>query len=221
MKSNDQVMSFSFKGDKYSINVVTDYNLLEKIYCLRYQAYVVERHCCIKETDHQSRQVKDQWDDHAVIFALIKNDTELIGTARGVYCYKLSPQILSLNYLYDFKQFTHLHHNAFSIFTYVILDKKYRNKGIFLIRFIEAIFRHAAYNNIHFIYANANDHLLKLWKRFGYRDYKGKIYTEDFGCVTPMYMLMNDITHFRSVRSPLLNAAIEEVNNATELEMVV
>lgn len=209
-KNNIEVIhDFIWAGDLYQCAIINDYELLKQSSELRYRSYIEERHCSIETANHLMKSIYEIEDRFAHIFAIIKNHEEVIATARGLYSPVPQPIFENLSPLYEFELLEPVHKNNFAIFNYVVIDNEYRRQGPFLSELLKGIYHHAVANGVFFIYANANSHLLRLWRHVGYREYKNKEVSDQFGVITPLYLNLLDLDHLKKVNSPLFNTALE------------
>lgn len=174
----------------------------EAVFRLRYEVYVGERRLHPHHADHERRWLRDPLDDTGKVFVALR-DGELVGTIR-VNWGAAGP--LECEKQYCVEAFRPYYPEKVATTTkYVIAPKCRRSRvGVDLAK---ALFTWGKDTGIAFDFINANEPLVPLYLKYGYRFYAPKFCHGEYGLVCPMVLLLGDVEHLRAVGSPLYEIA--------------
>jgi hypothetical protein len=68
---------------------------------------------------------------------------------------------------------------------------------------------------VQFSFAGCNPYMIPLYEHMGFRRYADNFTVPEYGCMVPLVWLMEDIAHFRDVRSPFYRNARRRENDPT------
>lgn len=192
---------------RYTFQHVTDRQTLLAVGRLRYEVFIEERGCPLPEADHDNRLLLDALDEEimtkgseaGVIIAAYQKD-ELAGTVRlNSFC----PATQLYQNLYKADQFHLTENDHPCITTRLCTDLSHRNSHLG-ISLIKEAYKAGLEQHITINFSDCNEPLLKLFKRFGFREYTSPVVHPGFGLIYPVVLLMEDTDHFTAIRSPFL-----------------
>ncbi|MBF0105556.1 MAG: cyclic nucleotide-binding domain-containing protein [Deltaproteobacteria bacterium] len=174
-----------------------------KIYNLRYSIYVEELGLVPEFANHAEKTLKEPADKYAHnIYAEI--DGHMVGAMR-LNSKKEGP--LEHEKLYDLYKFKPYFPDGVGMATKCVIAKQ--NRGSFVTK---ELFRFAydyiRKNNLcNFIFIDCWPHLINLYEHLGFRQYKTCINHPEAGYMTPMVLVVEDITHLERVGAPMYDIA--------------
>ena len=205
-----QVVSCSTESPEGSIKICLAMTPEEKkeIYRFRYQTFIEEMSKHPEEVDYDSKLLYDEMDEWAVLL-YAKVNSELIATKRiniGTIA-DFPKRVIEFLSLDKFRNCSTEHgDHKFSYITKVIVAPAYRNSPV-LYLLMAKCYEICCNKNVQFSFGACNFHLLHLYEQMGcHRYYKNFLYP-GYGPLVPIVLLIDDIQHFRKVRSPLYRIA--------------
>jgi len=208
--NNSQTISDIVKYSEFSIkiNIATTPAEKREVYHFRYQTYVEEMSKHLGDTDYDNKLLYDELDEWAILlYAQI--GSEVIGTVRiNIGTLAQFPrevvEALDLDIFQDFHT-EHGDHN-FALFTKVMVASSHRSSPVFYL-FMARSYEICCNNQVQFAFGGCNFHLLRLYEQIGFRRYCKNFIDPGYGLLAPIVMVINDIQHLRTVRSPFLRIA--------------
>ncbi len=200
----------SKESSESSININIAISAAEKreVYRFRYQTYVEEMSKHPKEADYDNKLLYDELDDWALLL-YAKIGSRIIATTRiniGTISY-FPQKIIDFLSLKTFENYINEKSNPeFAFTTKVMVAPDYRNSPA-LYMLMAQCYEICCHNHIHFVFGICNFHLLHLYEKLGCRRYYKNFFYPGYGLAIPIVLLIDDIQHFRKVRSPLLRIA--------------
>ncbi len=177
---------------------------------LRYEVYV-EEFGMTAEGDHDARQLRDEWDDHAHNYALFDGD-EIVGSLRAMVISEL-PNPNELMAKFELRPAIEKF-GAEGIVTTgrFILSPRHRlGTGIF--RLMQEVFRDAVGRGVRVNYGDCSPHLLPFYEQMGYRRYTAGYNDTAYGFKLPIMMVLRDRDYLKTARSPLLRLVDESADD--------
>jgi predicted GNAT family N-acyltransferase len=146
----------------------------------------------------------------------VKNDKGIIATARinigGID--KFPPKeadFLSLTMFHN--SYLNSTKHPFAYITKLMIAPEYRSSHVLYLIMTKCY--EICYNeHVHFMFGACNFHLLRLYEQIGFHRYGKNFVYPGYGLLTPIVLALNDIQHFREVRSPYVRI----VRKITDLE---
>lgn len=210
INNNQKILSNTTETSESSIKIGIASTPVEKkeIYHLRYQIYVKEMSKHIKKVDHNNKLLYDKLDEWGILL-FAKIGSEIIATTRiNIGTLNDFPreeiEFLSLNNFQDC--YTEHEDHQFAFVTKVMVTPTHRNSRAFYL-LIAKCYELCCNNEIQFMFGICNSHLLRLYEKMGLHRYCKNFLLPDYGLQTPIVLLINDIQHLRTVRSPLFRIA--------------
>lgn len=199
------------------IGIATTTEEKREIYRFRYQVYVEEMSKHIEGIDHDNKLLYDELDDWTILL-YARIGSELIGTVRvNIGTLKDFPQklvgFLSLDAFQDFTTKNGSHSFAYS--TKLMVAPPYRSSPalyLLIAKCYELWYGH----QVQFSFGACNFHLLRLYEKMGFHRYKNNFVDPGYGLLAPIVLLVDDIQHLRTVRSPLFRLARKRGNVTTQ-----
>jgi predicted GNAT family N-acyltransferase len=170
----------------------------QSIYTLRYEVYVEEMHRNQPYADHQRRMIKEPADRTAILMGAWEED-ELVGTIR---INKTFDTFIEYPEIYDLEETEAMYDQRLALITKLMI-KKDRRGGRICLNIFRETFKVLRAEGINGIVIDANDHLLGIYSRIGFRSLKEKLEHPLYGMVTPMVMDLKDYNYFKEIDSPL------------------
>lgn len=194
--------------ESININIVTTDTEKREIYRFRYQIYIEEMSRPITKVDHVNKWLYDELDDWGILLSA-KIGKKLIATARiNIGTVHNFPQhevdFLSLEafqncYIDDLD-------HKFALTTKIMIDPTQRSSQAFYL-LLAKCYELCCQNDVHFMFGICNLHLIRLYEKLGTHRYGKNVFSIDYGLLTPIVLLIDDIQHLRKIRSPLFRIA--------------
>ncbi|SMC32261.1 GNAT family N-acyltransferase [Sporomusa malonica] len=205
-----KAMSCAAESSENSIEIGIAITPSEKreVYHLRYQIYIEEMSKQLGNTDYVNKLLYDELDEWTVLL-YAKIGSELIGTARiNIGTLAQFPQeivdFLSLDTFQDF--YTEHSDHKFAYTGKLMIAPAYRSSSALYLLMVKG-YEVFCSNQIQFAFGSSNFHLLRLYEQMGFRRYSKNFVESGYGLLTPFILVVNDIDHFRTVRSPFFRIA--------------
>lgn len=208
--NNEKTNSCSTVTSEDSIKICVAKTPEEKkeVYRFRYQIYVEEMAKHFEEVDYKNKLIYDEIDEWAVLL-YAKVGSEIIATYRiNIGAIADFPQkVIEFLALNTFNNGAIEHGNyKFAFATKVMVTPAYRSSPA-LYRLMAKCYEICCYEQVHFLFGICNFHLIPLYEQLGCRRYYKNFFYPGHGLATPIVMLIDDLQHFRKVRSPLFRLA--------------
>lgn len=172
------------------------------VYQFRYKIYVEEMKRNQKYADHKLKRVMTPLDTTAINL-IARKDDEIVGAVR--LNLRKDGDCIYYRNLYDIDKINGVTLKNSSYSTGLMIDKKYRN-SLLPVRLCLRAVQIYLDNNIQYNFIDCNEHLAHFFKRFGYKEYIGRVYHKEYGWVFPMVIDYCDTDYLRSIKSPFLKA---------------
>lgn len=190
-----------------------------KIYQFRYHVYIEEMHKRPKLKDPKSKLLFDEMDKWALLLHA-KVGTELIGTMRvNIGEIKQFPkEIIQSLSLEKFKKFySDSERPQFALTTKLMISKDYRNSAVFHLLTAKG---YELYCNHHvlFNFGGCNFYLLRLYEQMGCYRFGRNFIDPGYGLLAPIVLLVEDVNHFKAVRSPFYRIARKQTGLNSNLK---
>lgn len=199
------------------IGIATTAKEKKEIYRFRYQTYVEEMSKSIEGIDHINKLLYDELDDWTILL-YAKTDSELIGTVRvNIGTVKDFPQklveLLSLNVFENCG--TKMGNPLLAYSAKLMIAPLYRSSpAMYLL--IAKCYELWAAHQVQFSFGACNFHLLRMYEKMGFHRYKNNFVDQGYGLLAPLVLLVDDIQHLRTVRSPFFRLARKRDSMATQ-----
>ena len=190
------------------IGIATTAEEKREIYRFRYQTYVEEMSKSIEGIDHVNKLLYDELDDWTILL-YAKVDSKLIATIRmNIEAVENFPEkLIEFLSLHKFKNsFTKNNISLLAYVTKLMILPSYRSSSV-LYLLIAKCYELCCVNQIQFAFGACNFHLLRLYEKMGFHRYKNNFVDPGYGLLAPIVLLIDDVQHLRTVRSPLFRLA--------------
>lgn len=186
------------KLDQVTIRQAESAEDLERLFEFRYRIYVEEMARLQRYADHERRRIEEPLDATGTNFVALA-EGEVVGCIRW-----------NGGHNTDFGEYAELYamHLAgpffpqhCSISTKLMVAPDYR-KTILPVRLCTIAYAFAAAEGSVFDFMDCNPHLERMFTRYGYRPYRGRINHVEYGDVLPMTLVVRDHEHLNALRSP-------------------
>lgn len=173
----------------------------EAIFRLRYKVYIEEmRRDC--HADHDRGLITDVLDNTAILL-YAKNGAQVVGTVRTNL---RKHGNVELETEYALRDFAPYYPDHVSCSGKLIVATEFRcSRAAFLLS--SQLFEIGRKEGVCFDFINVNPPLDEMYARFGYRRYRSDFPHPDYGCVTPMVLVLTDIAHMENIGSPFRQVA--------------
>ena len=179
-----------------------------EIYRLRYQIYVEEMSWQVVSIDHSKKLLFDELDDWGILL-YAKVGEEIIGTLRinigTITDFPLHKRhILSLDRFQKFYKNNQPANFAYS--SILMVTPPYRNSmASYLL--LEKGYEIYCNHQVQFSFCVCGFHLLRFYEQLGTRRFGKNFIDPDYGILTPVVLLVDDIEYLRMLRSPFWRLA--------------
>lgn len=212
--------SLEHTGDSMKICIAKTPEEKREIYRFRYQIYVEEMSKHLAEADYDNKLLYDELDEWAVLL-YAKIGSKIIATYRiNIGTIADFPEkvieFLALDTFNDGIVEHGSHKIAYA--TKVMVAPAYRSSSA-LYLLMTKCYEICCYEQVQFLFGICNFHLLPLYEQLGCRRYYKNFFDPGLGLLFPIVMLIDDVQHFRKVRSPLFRTARKRTSlNTTAAE---
>ncbi|MBK8091498.1 MAG: GNAT family N-acetyltransferase [Verrucomicrobiaceae bacterium] len=174
-----------------------------RLYRFRYEVYVEEMQRPQHHANHDERTIIEPLDDTAHLFIAEDEQGRVVGTGRinfgGESDFGIYRQLYGLECLGDYPL------PRVSITSKFMVAPSLRCSFLGL-RLALEIYRFGLKEGIQIDFIDCNPHLESLFEGLGYRRYRSRIHHPEYGDVLPLVLLLSDLQHLESVRSPFARA---------------
>lgn len=207
-------VSYTEKTTAIEIAVATTREEKLKIYHLRYRIYAEEMRKRFPNMDHLNRLLYDELDDWGILL-YAKSGSDIIGTLRiniGEVS-DFSPFWVQALSLRRFAQFNN--NQKFAYTSKFMVLPAYRNSTV---PYLLSSKSYEIYckQQILFSFGVCNFHLIRLYEQFGFQRFGRNFVDEGYGLLTPYVLLVDDIEHLQTVRSPFFRQARKRTHLNTQ-----
>lgn len=177
----------------------------ERIYRFRYSIYVEEMGKPMPGADHERRTLRDELDERSTHLMALRGD-ELIGTIRITWGADGLPERF-VNW-YGLDRFGGFPKGEISFTGRLMVSEGLRSSAVSLALAREA-YRLGRERGVGFDFIHTTPALIPFFERLGHRRYASEFLDPDLGPRTPMVLVLGDVGHLDSCRSPFGSLARE------------
>lgn len=189
-----------------------------EIYRFRYQIYVEEMSKHFADADYDNKLLYDELDEWAILL-YAKVGTKIIATYRiNVGTMADFPQEVIEYLSLDTFNNSIIEHGGhkFAFATKVMVAPAYRSSLALYLLMIKT-YEICCYEQAQFLFGICNFHLLRLYEQLGCRRYYKNFFDPGLGLLAPIVLLVDDVQHFRKVRSPFFRLARKRTSLNTKV----
>lgn len=199
--------------DPVEIGIATTTDEKEAIYKFRYQVYIEEMGKPLDSADHANNLIHDPMDDWSVLVYAQTNGT-IIGTLRLAIA-KAAQFSAPLQKTFCMGKIEALfpQKNLLSLATKLAVKANYRGSQV-LYSMLYKTYEICHEHDIKYTFGGCNPYLIPLYEQMGFRRFTGNFTDPGYGMLTPLVLVIGDISHFRTVRSPFYRMARRWTNDA-------
>lgn len=190
----------------FQVSCVTGDAERERLYRQRYDIFIEEQSKFGAIADHQRKLLVDALDPVAEHFAVFRHG-EPVASLRIVYGADKVPPALRRNLSLD--RFGHLMPDQFAFCGRLFVLPDYR-RSVALFLLVQHCYRVSRDRGVRADFIFCNPHLVRMYEQLGYRRYRPHFEDSDhldLGFQIPLVLLLGDIDHLKTVRSPLYMSA--------------
>lgn len=177
----------------------------ERIYRFRYSIYVEEMGKPMPGADHERRTLRDELDERSTHLMALRGE-ELIGTIRITWGADGLPARF-VNW-YGLDRFDGFPKKEISFTGRLMVSEGLRSSAVSLALAREA-YRLGRERGVGFDFIHTTPALIPFFERLGHRRYASEFLDPDLGSRTPMVLVLGDVRHLDSCRSPFSSLARE------------
>ncbi|GAB4229301.1 MAG: GNAT family N-acetyltransferase [Elainellaceae cyanobacterium] len=193
------------------IKVATTNDEKYQIYRFRYRIYVEEMGKQPQTTDHTKKVLIDSLDETAILLYILHNDQVIATLRRNFLDTSNLPD--KLKRALSISTFTQAFpRSLISVGTKLIVAPEWRNSATVGAIVAEA-YKQTRDRGVQFDFTYCAPWLIPFYENLGYRRYTDNFLDSDTGFQVPMVLVVEDIEHFRNVRSPFYRTARNMKNN--------
>ncbi len=178
----------------------------QELYRFRYLIYVEEMGRKQKYACSESRTIRDPLDDHGH-HGIIFDGDRIVGCIR-MNLLREAPVGGYFDF-YDLAKLSPQEIVSASICTRLMIDPQFRQTPV-SVNIVKFAYKFGLINDVSTCFIDCNDHLVKFFQRFGWRELYRREH-EEYGDVNVMRLDLKDIDHLSAIRSPLLPVALKHV----------
>lgn len=171
----------------------------ERIYRFRYSIYVEEMGKPMPGADHERRTLRDELDERSTHLMALRGE-ELIGAIRITWGADGLPGRF-VNW-YGLERFGGFPKEEISFTGRLMVSEGLRSSAVSLALAREA-YRLGRERGVGFDFIHTTPTLIPFFERLGHRRYGSEFLDPDLGPRTPMVLVLGDMGHLDSCRSPL------------------
>lgn len=148
--------------------------------------------------DHENKRIEDPLDPTAINFAAWHEEA-VVGHLRVNFS-RNSP----LGYYSDVFGMAFAgddHPSATSVSTRLMVASQFRGSKV-TVRLCAAAFQAGLEHGIRWNFIDCNEHLVPLFKRLGFREYRAMVRHNEYGEVMPLVLKLHDQAHYDELGSP-------------------
>lgn len=198
-------------ADQMRVGIATTNDEKEAIYKFRYQVYIEEMGKPLESADHVNGLIHDSTDDRSVLIYVQINST-IIGTSRLTIA-KAANFPHSLQKIFSMDKFQNLYPQTdLSLATKLAIKAEYRGSQVLYLISSKAyeVWRE---HNVHYTFGGCNPYLIPLYEQLGFQRFTANFTDPGYGMLVPLVLVIEDINHFRAVRSPFYRIARRWTND--------
>jgi hypothetical protein len=171
----------------------------------RYQVYVEELGKKLRHANHGEGMLREPLDDDSVLLYALEGNA-VLGTLRWTPCapHLLAPQLCRA---LDLPRFTRLVRPERISFTSRFMVAAHCRKSLIAGKLVQTAYHLAREQGVQFDFIHVSPALVPLYEHVGHRRYAGSFIDPDAGIQVPMVLVLEDVEHLGSVRSPILRLA--------------
>lgn len=185
-----------------------------EIYRLRHQVYVQEMAKSLPPTVNKNNQICDSLDNSSILlYAQIGHD--MVGTMRiNIDTAENYPANLAeIFQMHKFKRLSDAPPNfRLGLGTKLAVIAEYRNSPVLFYLLAEA-YKIVRKQSIQFFFGGCNPSLISLYERIGFRRFSQNFADPGYGLLIPLVIVLEDIQHFKFIKSPIYRHARKYTNN--------
>lgn len=198
--------------NQVEIGIATTNDEKEAIYKFRYQVYIEEMGKPLEAADHINSLIYDTMDDWSVLVYAQTNGA-IIGTLRLAIA-EAAQFSASLQEIFSMERFKALcpPKAPLSLGTKLAVKSDYRGSQVLYSMLYKAyeVWRE---HDVQYTFGGCNPYLIPLYEQMGFRRFTGNFTDPGYGMLTPLVLVIEDINHFRIVRSPFYRMARRWTND--------
>ena len=190
------------KPDKIRVGVAQTPAEKERIYAFRYRIYVEEMGKeGLSYADDSRKELRDDLDESALLF-YAEDGGDVVATLRMHM--DPTPEVLAYyGKTYELDRFADWSGAALSFSSRLMLAQRMRGT-LTLYHLLSAAYEEDLRRGVEFDFCNCAPSLISLYEHLGYRRFTDNFVDPDVGYRVPMVLLLRDMGHLTSARSPFL-----------------
>ncbi len=183
-----------------------------RLYEFRYRVHVEELGLEPQGTFHKLRAVRDDFDVNAELYFLT-DENEIVGSVRVLVC---DAPLLPRNLVeaYDLRNFSAFDAAKLCLSDHFIIAADWRQTAASSVM-LGAKYKQLRSRGIKFDFCNVTPALVELFQKLGYRRFTKNFVDPIDGLRTPLVLVVEDIEHLTTVKSPFALIA-DEFENSPE-----
>ena len=183
---------------------------IKEVYRFRYKVYVEEMARDNPYICHVEKHISSPMDTTGHVYGAFRKDGKVVGTGRINYCrdgnVSFYPELMEMDLVGA------MHPGHTSIGSKFMVHSRFRKTRLSL-DLMQALVRRAIADNMLYIFIDSNAHLIPMYKKLGFREYRGNISHPYYGETTPMVLYLGDLAYFRQIGSLFLEVCEEGMVN--------
>lgn len=209
------VSSSGNDGSELQVRIAMNPREKDEIYRLRYEVYAEEMSKPLGSIVYKRKQIFDPLDDSSILLYVQTGD-DIIATARLTIApiEEYTSELAKIFRLDKFSALLNDHPNPrFGLGTKLAIKKQYRSSPA-LYQIITEFYQILHKENVPFWFGGCNPYLIPLYERMGFRRFAPNFTDPGYGLLVPIVIVIEDVEHFRAVKSPLYRHARKTVRES-------
>ncbi len=210
-------MSMNASSDRWSwrgaVRPISGIEERRQVEALRYRVYVGEMAKPYPHADHEERRLADPLDDVSLILGAFDART-VVGTVRCTWA--TAPRFSeSYGSSLHLDLWADVPRESLAVCSRLVVEPEYRGKHRTSVSLMCAIYFFGREQGISVCLCSTTPSLLRLFERFGFRQYAAPFLDNDAARVqVPLVLLLEDLRHLNAVSSPFLAEALRRNNRS-------
>ncbi|BBB90091.1 MAG TPA: cyclic nucleotide-binding domain-containing protein [Methylomusa anaerophila] len=201
------------RNDEVSIHVAHSQAEKREIYKFRYRVLAEGMGKFIKKNKQNFGMISDCMDEYSQLL-YAQSNLGIIGTLRVMFgnMGQFPQDLTKTFYMEKFQTLVDGSNQTFCLATKLSIEKKYRGSQVLYMLTAKA-YEMIRTNHVKFTFTGCNPHLIPLYEQLGFRKFSRNFTDPGYGLLVPLIMVVEDVEHFRAVRSPFYRVARELSND--------
>ena len=190
-------------GEGFKVCVANTLAEKKAIYQFRYKVYVEEM--AKNKLMNRNKELSDEMDQWGILI-YVKNGEEVVGTARMnigkmVDFPEEIIEELAMKKFHEYYVCTNTDYQV-ALLSKLMVAVEYRSSSVLYLMLVKLYEFHFK-TGVQFSFTGCSLHLIRFYEKMGFHRYSKNFTDFGYGLLSPVVVLVDDVKHFGSIRSPL------------------